>query len=490
MLVMPIFLLLFIVVSLTAFLSGNIIGVVVVFAVLVSLSLLIWGKRAAITVVLLTLFCLSTVTTLIKISFIENLDGQKIFADFVVTEEPIKVKNGQTAIIKVNSGELPFNAKMQLSFNDSSLKMGGRYRGYITVHSATHNKSYYYPDGVYASANLKTSVSFIGESKILISLNSLRNYIKSCLYANMSQSEAATLNAITVGEKAGFSKDFEILVRRSGTSHIMVVSGMHFAIIMNAVFTLSNKVFNNKYFRAVIALLGVLSISALCGFTMSILRAGLTYVIIALAPLFKRDYDAINTLCFTVILIMMFSPFAVFSVSLQLTFLSTLGILALTPDIMNRLKGCFKGKALRFVDLLTPLVMTICASVMTLPVIIYCFGEVSIMSPITNLLVSFAVTLALLSTAAAIILKSLPFVQILSVPVFDFANIIAKYINDVISCFGSLPNAAVTINKIWWVAAALIDVLLILYIIFSKTSVYLKLLNNLSKKENRHARNS
>lgn len=55
----------------------------------------------------------------------------------------------------------------------------------------------------------------------------IKNYITGVMFLNMSYSSAATLSAMTVGDKFYHSDEFTKSVRNSGVSHIMVVSGMH-----------------------------------------------------------------------------------------------------------------------------------------------------------------------------------------------------------------------------------------------------------------------
>lgn len=488
MLIMPICLMFLIVLSLIAFFTSNFLAVIVSTLVLLALSFWLLRRERFAVLFLLLLFSITLTFSLNRIASLERLGNQTIKAEFTVLEEPVKTSRAQAVTVRANGINMPRNTKLNLTFADTSLKMGGQYRADITLHTEKFRKGYYYSDNIYSHATLSSAPYFIKEKPILIALGNIRAYIKSCLYANLTPNEAATLNAITVGEKSGFSNEFSYLVRRSGTSHIMVVSGMHFAIIMSAVFKIIGRFWGSKITRAILALIGVIFISALCGFTMSILRAGLTYVIIALAPIFKRDYDPINTLCFAVILIMLFSPFAVFSISLQLSFLATLGILSLSPLIMNKIEGLLKSKVKLLDFIISPLVMSISATFTTLPVVIYYFNEVSVVAPVTNVLVSFAVTLALLAAAGGILISVIPIISVLQVPVFSLANIVTKYINTVISYFGSLSFATVEIHPMWSIVAALLVILLLLLINYSKLNLYYKHIK-IFRKEKHDARN-
>ena len=81
-----------------------------------------------------------------------------------------------------------------------------------------------------------------------------------------------------------------------------------------------------------------ISVMAICGFTMSILRAGITYFLMALALLLNRENTSENTLGFAVCLIYLANPFAVFSLSFQLSVLSTFAILVVAIPVIDTLR--------------------------------------------------------------------------------------------------------------------------------------------------------
>jgi len=104
--------------------------------------------------------------------------------------------------------------------------------------------------------------------------------------------------------------------------------------------------------------------------------------------------------------------------------------------------------------------ITLSATLLTLPVLIYSFGYISTVSVITNLLISYAVTLALSISVIALTLNfCFPF---LAKFLFAVCDSLVKYINAVINLFGSLPFSVVRL-PLWTAFLAVLLIILIFY---------------------------
>lgn len=279
----------------------------------------------------------------------------------------------------------------------------------------------------------------------LAAVHKLRLYISKTLFANVGYREAATLTAVAYGDKSYISDDFYGCIRSAGVSHVMVVSGMHLAIIVSLTAGLCEKLFYNAYIKCFAVILTVLGMSALCGFTKSIIRAGFCYVIYAVGLALKRDNTPENTLGGAVSLIYIFSPFTVFSISFQLSALSTLGIVAAAAPVNDAVikHNLIKNGLVR--GLFSSCTVTLSALLFTLPVTVYCFGYISTVSVITNLLISEAVTAALVLTAAGLVIYAV--FPLAGRGVMFFAGEAAHYINAVIEYFGSLKYSVLELGN-------------------------------------------
>ncbi len=221
---------------------------------------------------------------------------------------------------------------------------------------------------------------------------------------------------------------------------------MHLSIIMGGIYKLIDKLFYNKFLRFFVSLTSVTAIIAVCGFTTSVIRAGSMYIIASFAPLFNRESDTLNNLATAVTLIIISSPFVVFSVGFQLSVLCTFGVIYIAPFFIDILKKRLPSNFL-ITAIAEITVTTLSATFMAMPVLIYNFGFLSLISPVTNILISYAVTGALLFIVLALLLYWIPFINLFSEAFFISSGLLAKYINNVIIKLSKFPFAAISIKN-------------------------------------------
>ena len=398
----------------------------------------------------------SVLTTYNKIDEVSGLDGATVKGDFTVVEAPVNHGEYYSAVVKaLNCDGLKDGTRIMVFCNDGAFEYGDKILA--TVKLSKINDKYRasdYSEKIYLTGSMNGFAVYRGGGGFVISrVNKLRLYIVDTLFSNMNYKEAATVTALTIGDRSYLSYGFYENLKAAGVSHLMVVSGLHLAIIVSLVNKLIEKVIYNRYLKAITVLLTVLFMTALCGFTKSIIRAGLCYIIYALSIVLKRDNTPENTLGAAVTLILIAEPFAILSVSFQLSVLATLGITAAALPVTKYLKEyVFKNTWLIYIVDLA--VVTLSALLFTLPVTAWIFGYVSVVAVIANILVAYAVTLALYFAAAGLVFYCIfPLIgQILLVA----ASLVTKYVNFVINMLGSLPFAAVRLNDYSFIFALLL----------------------------------
>lgn len=411
-------------------------------------------------VFMLFLTAVSVLLTIRKANEIAAKGGIDVNESFIVVSEPENHGTYSSVTLQaVDSGSLPKGTNIYTFFSGSLPEYGDVVKAEIELIPVKEEyRQYDYSNGIYLSGSAEELSVCDGGDFVLKAVGKMRKYIKNVFFSVLGRREAGTLAALTIGDRSYFSEEFSNNVRYSGTSHIMVVSGMHLAIITGCVSKLCEILFYNRYFKALIVFATVLFMAALCGFTMSILRAGVTYLLYAAAILLKRDNTPENTLGGAVTLILLFQPFAVFNISFQLSVLSTLGITAAALPVTEYIKKNVKSVILK--SFLSSSVISLSALIFTMPTVISTFGYISCVSAAASLLVSPAVTLALSFAAAGILLSLIS--GPLSVLLLYPAGTFAAYINKVITALGSLPYAAVDTGRF---AAAISIITLILIII-------------------------
>ncbi len=414
------------------------------------LTFIIYKKGKSVFIITLLFPILIVLSLAFEISKIENLsslDAVKTECEFTVIDVTYENDEYCVAEIIVNSSEhLKSGTRLNMNYYENNLTVGSIAKGTLTLSKLKDStKLNYQSKQIYLNSYCSRYTVYEKKQPFLNMVGKVRNYITKTLFSKLGLDEAATMTTLCFGERRYFSDEFYSNVKGAGVSHVMVVSGMHLAILVSFFTFISDKYFYNKYFKALIMLTVVIVLTFLCGFTMSIIRAGVMYSITAVGTILNRKSDSSNTLGATVALILTSSPLAIFDISFLLSSLSTFGILAISIPICNFLtqREIIKNKAIKTV--LFSLLTSACATLFTLPIAIYFFGYVSIFGVLTTLLISPAVTLAICFCVSALILNlTLPFVSDFF---FIICNYVLKYINYVINKIGSQSFSVVKLSE-------------------------------------------
>lgn len=415
------------------------------FAVLTFIFAVVKGKFKYLPIVIIFLFFVASLLFQFKkINKINLNSGKTFYGEFTVLSEIKDCGKYVTYTLKSNSNDIiPAGTKcFAFDYSGTPLNTGDIISAEIKLNAIKQDsiyRLYDYGNSVYATANVKT-VNALNKSDVLYkTAASIRKYIKNTVSSVADGDIAGFLLAVTTGDKSLLSDKFENSIKSTGVSHVVVVSGMHLAIIMSALFFLTDRLFYNKYLRSFISVAAIFAISAVCGFTMSILRAGQMFIIAGLAPVFNRENDSLNSLLAAVTAVLAVSPFSVFNISFQLSVLSTLAIVWVAPFYFQLIVNRFKIKSRVFKVFLSAVSVSVFAMIFTMPIAVKEFGYVSLISPVTNLLITYAVTLVLVLNISGIILSVIPILNILSNCVFGAAKIFATYIVFIINKISKIP---------------------------------------------------
>ncbi|MFH1890750.1 MAG: ComEC/Rec2 family competence protein [Candidatus Kuenenbacteria bacterium] len=172
---------------------------------------------------------------------------------------------------------------------------------------------------------------------------------------------------------------------RAGISHIIAISGLHISIITLLLFNLFIA-FGFKRSRAFwLSIFVLILFLCLIGFRASAMRAGIMGFLMAYALKEGRLNRSINALLLAACVLLVINPkLLFFDMGFQLSFLAVSGIIYLSEYIDVFLE---KIKIPKKFEIRSTLTMTLSAQVMVLPLVVYYFGNLSIMSPLSNILV-------------------------------------------------------------------------------------------------------
>ena len=394
-----------------------------------------------------------------KIEEINYNKGNTCSGEFIVIGEPISKGDYYSAILEVKKSQaLKKGTKIDVNYYEGDISLSDVIVADVALKSMENSpyKINSYSQKIYLKGSVKNIVKTNKRDFALKCIASLRKYIRQKIFKNYGFSEASTILALVTGDKSYFTDEFYTNVKSSGVAHVMVVSGMHLSIIVTFLLFFTKRLFYNRYFKALIIFIAVIVVTCVCGFTMSIIRAGITYILIVLSLILNKPNTSSNTLGTAVTLILINNPLAVLNVVFQLTVLSTFGILVVALpciELVER-KEYIKSKILFWV--FSNSMISISATVLTAPVVIYYFGYISNVALITNLLICTPANIALCLAILGLII--MPLEKIF----FTLSGTIIKYINAVINYFGGL-KFSVTVLPRWTAFLAAIAVVILLF---------------------------
>lgn len=171
----------------------------------------------------------------------------------------------------------------------------------------------------------------------------LRHKIMKLLDRYLSADSSGFLKAILVGDRSALNRSIEDDFVKTGTVHILSVSGQHVGLL--AVLSLAIFAFFRIPYKAriVSTALIVIFYALLAGSNPPIVRAAVMFFVFALGAVLGRRSDIFNSLAVAAFLLLAYNPKELFDPSFQLSFLSILAIAVLSPGIDGMVKLGQKG---------------------------------------------------------------------------------------------------------------------------------------------------
>lgn len=233
-------------------------------------------------------------------------------------------------------------------------------------------------------------------------LGELKGAFTQLTYSYIPSENGGIANAMTIGDRSGISDKTMEQFNYAGSSHLLVVSGLHLSLWAFGAIKLLRKNSLLRRYAVPISLAVLLFYCTLTGFSVSVIRAGAMVGAVIIAKAFRRDADSLNSIGVGVAGIMLFNPFAAYSVSLWFTVLSTVGILVLQKPIEMWVYSTSVGKKLsnfsfcRF--LISSSTVSLSATICTLPVFIVRFEFLPWASILSNILMVDAAMVVMVTT--------------------------------------------------------------------------------------------
>ena len=284
-------------------------------------------------------------------------------------------------------------------------------------------------------------------TSIVTYLSDIRNGLTQRLERHLEGQSLEVVSAMALGNKQMLSQETRRLYSETGASHVLALSGLHLGIL----FALFNLILLRplRSFRLlgkgvqVVFLLAMWAFVFMVGAPLSLLRAAVMLTLVQLGVLFQRGSFSLHNLSIAALLLLMWSPQALFDVGFQLSFMAVLGILLLMPHlprwepIQQSDNLLWRIKMWRIGALQDLLRVSLSAQIGTLPLVLYYFH----LLPTYALLISlWIIPLAGIVLGIALLFFLMPFAESLLGSILS--NVVGL-MNAGLECFSNLPLATI-----------------------------------------------
>lgn len=216
----------------------------------------------------------------------------------------------------------------------------------------------------------------------------------------LPEPHSAVLKGIMLGDKESLPFAVRENFLRTGTGHILAVSGLHVGLILFLLLILFRVLALPSKLAFLIAIPILSYYALLAGLRPPVIRATLMITIGLVGLAISRDTPSLAILSLACLIILLLNPLALFSASFQFSFLAVAGIIYFTPYleiILKKLPTWLKR----------PLAISLSAQLFVLPLLAFYFNRLPLVGVIANLivvpLITIVLALGLLSVTLAMV---------------------------------------------------------------------------------------
>lgn len=339
--------------------------------------------------------------TAMRLTPAQNVSGDVQTVTARVTEYPVAYEHSYGLTVLLTSPDVP-HCKARLYVSDAgaaALRPGDEITADVKLRPSTQRygaeTDAYTSKGIYLIGNIKEgSLVHTG-----VWAHSRLYWPKTVAHALKASAQAAFpadvlpfAQAFMLGDKTAlYAQNLDIPLSTTGIMHTVAVSGLHLAFLLGflRLFT------GNRRTTAIIGLPLMIVFTVMAGGSPSVLRAAFMTALILFAPLLGRENDPPTSLLTALAVLLAANPFAAGSVSLQLSFASMAGLFCVSGALHRALSDRLLPAGMKLsrprcrvrTFFIATTASSVGAMVFTVPLTALHFGSISLIAPVTNLLI-------------------------------------------------------------------------------------------------------
>lgn len=268
-----------------------------------------------------------------------------------------------------------------------------------------------------------------------------------------SEDVKGVLKAFIIGDKSRISEEVRNDVAVSGLMHILTVSGLHTGIVFLVFSFLFKSVRKRRIGLVIYGLVSIIALwlyAAITGLAPSVCRAALMFTIMVLGQCLGRRSLSLNSVALAAIILFLHNPIVIAGLSFQLSFSAVTGIILANPLLQYLRTSSYS------LNFLIPIAfISLVATLSTLPLILYHFGQFSSYFILSNLVILPFMPLVMYGGFLAVIFDIRFLWQVL--------DTLLSFFLDFIKWIAHLPGASITGIEMSWIGAILLAACLLCF---------------------------
>jgi competence protein ComEC len=372
---------------------------------------------------------------------IDYYNGQKLEVTGVITETDIRRDKAKYTV----SAEGDFEGKVLISLNKyPQYKYGDRVRLWGELQAPGEFNGFDY--GAYLSRFGIYSVMYHPSVEVLESgqgnlfwhgMSFLQGKFMERINRLFPEPHASFEAGLLVGARKGIPESLMEKFNITGLTHIIAISGYNITIIIVFVMWMLGGLPRMTGFA--VACVAIVLFTLFVGASPAVVRASIMGILGLIALNYGRQNNIHLTILWSAALMVAWNPkILMHDVGFQLSFAAVMGLIYVAPHFEK-----FSKKLPQAFGVREAITMTLAAQVMALPIIVYNFERLSLIAPIANVLVIFAIPPAMLFGFVAVVLSFFffPLAQVVAYMAWG----ILSYIIKIIEVTASIPYASINL---------------------------------------------
>ena len=348
---------------------------------------------------------------------------------------------------------------------------------------------------VIAETCKETIITVMPEKKEILGwLDRIRSKTTDTFKSLLDDRSVSFFSAVFAGDRSYMSDSDTLSVRRSGTSHLLAVSGMHFSVIMGMAYFFVRSIglrIKSRYLAlAVIAVV----YAGFTGFSAPVIRSGIMLLLTYGGAVVGKRTDPLTSLLCAGAVMIAFCPYYIYSPSFWLSFSATLGVVLFSSalgelfehrhnqvlgDILRDPALDMRCRIFTFVSqwaresmraipafLVGAIMVSVAATAFSMPFGVLFFGSVSYVSIPAGIVLSPIVTVSLILSPLILLLGKFSPISALADIFGEAFFTITNFFSDINGVYRNVDYFAAKLSLLLFLLTALVIML------FTKKKIY------------------